>query len=164
MVEYVSMSPVDQIARHMTSRGLTVAVAESLTCGAIASTLGAGPEASDWLSGGVVAYQTPVKWKVLDVPEGPVVTGPAAVAMAEGVRELLGTDIGLAVTGVGGPGTQEGKPAGTVFVALVGAADAEGNGTRVKELSLDGEPDEILDATIEHALALLLEGLDSAAA
>lgn len=160
------MSSIDEIARHLANRGLRLAVAESLTSGAIASALGAGPEASDWFAGGVVAYQSPVKWKVLDVPEGPVVTGPAAVAMAEGVRDLMGCDVALAVTGVGGPGPQEGKPAGTVFVAVVGAGNGHdgpgGNGTRVQELSLDGEPEEILDATVERSLALLLEGLDAA--
>lgn len=157
------MSAIDDIARHLTSRGLRVAVAESLTSGALASRLGAGPDASDWFAGGVVAYQTPVKWKVLDVPEGPVVTGPAAVAMAEGVRDLLGVDVGLAVTGVGGPGPQEGQPAGTVFVAVVGTGGGHANSTRVEELSLDGEPEEILDSTVTHSLALLLEALDSTA-
>lgn len=157
------MSTTDEIARRLGQSGRRVAVAESLTSGAIASALGAGPEASSWFAGGVVAYQTPVKWRVLDVPEGPVVTRQAAIAMAEGVRDLLGVEVGLAVTGVGGPGAEEGQPPGTVFVAVAGAVAPPGEGgdgvTRVEELHLDGGPEEILDATVEHALVLLLDGL-----
>ena len=98
--------------------GLTVAVAESMTGGLVASRLVEVPGASDWFKGGVVSYASEVKFDLLGVPEGPVVSEPAAAAMAEGVAKLLGTDIGLSVTGVAGPAEQEGQPVGTVFLGV----------------------------------------------
>ncbi|MDQ1444824.1 MAG: nicotinamide-nucleotide amidase [Acidimicrobiaceae bacterium] len=105
--------------------GLTVAVAESMTGGLVASRLVEVPGASQWFKGGVVSYASEVKYDVLGVPEGPVVSEPAAVAMAEGVAKLLGTDVGLSITGVAGPAEQEGQPVGTVFfgVAMDGRTD-----------------------------------------
>jgi nicotinamide-nucleotide amidase len=108
----------DVIAGELLARGLTLAVAESLTGGLIASRLVNVAGASTWFRGGVVSYASQVKFDVLGVPEGPVVSGDAAEAMAVGVRKLLGADIGLSVTGVAGPEEQEGQPAGTVFVGL----------------------------------------------
>ncbi|MGC2485672.1 MAG: competence/damage-inducible protein A [Acidimicrobiales bacterium] len=106
------------VAKKLVERSLTLAVAESLTGGLIASRLVNVAGASTWFRGGVVSYASDVKYDVLDVPVGPVVSGPAAEAMAEGVRRLLKSDVGLSVTGVAGPEEQEGQPAGTVFVGL----------------------------------------------
>jgi nicotinamide-nucleotide amidase len=97
-------------------RGLTLAVAESLTGGLICSRLTDAPGTSDVLKGGVVSYFSEVKFDLLDVPEGPVVTAEAAKAMAQGVRETLGADVGISATGVAGPEEQEGQPVGTVFL------------------------------------------------
>jgi nicotinamide-nucleotide amidase len=107
------------VAKLLAERELTLAVAESLTGGLVASRLVDIPGASDWFRGGVVSYATDVKFSVLDVPEGPVVTGEAAAAMASGVRRLLGADVGLGVTGVAGPDDLEGQPPGTVYLAAV---------------------------------------------
>ncbi len=106
------------VAGLLRARGLTLAVAESLTGGLVASRLVDVPGASDWFRGGVVSYASDVKYRVLDVPAGPVVSAEAAAAMATGVRALLGADVGLAVTGVAGPDSQEGQPPGTVFMAV----------------------------------------------
>ncbi len=108
----------DVVAAQLSSRGLTLAVAESLTGGLIASRLVNVPGASAWFRGGVVSYASQVKFDVLGVPEGPVVSGSAAEAMAVGVRELLNSDVGLSVTGVAGPDEQDGQTPGTVFVGL----------------------------------------------
>jgi nicotinamide-nucleotide amidase len=108
----------DVVAAQLSSRGLTLAVAESLTGGLIASRLVNVPGASAWFRGGVVSYASQVKFDVLGVPEGPVVSGEAAEAMAVGVRSLLKSDIGLSVTGVAGPDEQDGQVPGTVFVGL----------------------------------------------
>jgi nicotinamide-nucleotide amidase len=97
--------------------GLSVGVAESLTGGLLTARLTAVPGASDVVRGGVVAYASDVKFGVLGVPEGPVVTEECAAAMAEGVCELLGANVGLATTGVAGPTPQEGVQPGTVFIA-----------------------------------------------
>jgi nicotinamide-nucleotide amidase len=112
------------VARELVARGLTLAVAESLTGGLVASRLVNVPGASDWFRGGVVSYASDVKRTVLDVPDGPVVSAATAAAMAIGVRELLGAVVGLGVTGVAGPDPLEGQPPGTVFLGAV-VGDAE---------------------------------------
>jgi nicotinamide-nucleotide amidase len=112
------------VARELVARGLTLAVAESLTGGLVASRLVNVPGASDWFRGGVVSYASDVKRSVLDVPDGPVVSADTAAAMAIGVRELLGAVVGLGVTGVAGPDPLEGQPPGTVYLGAV-VGDAE---------------------------------------
>ena len=143
-----------QIARLAEERGVTVVTSESLTSGTVAKTLGAGPNAADWFRGGIVAYQEPVKFDVLGVPEGPVVTAGCAEQMARGARALLGADVAVSATGVGGPDPSEGKPPGTVFVAV-----ATPDEVTIRELSLDGGPDEVLDGTVTRCLMLLEEVL-----
>jgi nicotinamide-nucleotide amidase len=108
----------DVVAAQLLERGLTLAVAESVTGGLIASRLVGVAGASHWFRGGVVSYASDVKFDLLNVPVGPVVSASAAEAMAIGVRDLLKADVGLSVTGVAGPEEQDGQPAGTVFVGL----------------------------------------------
>ena len=108
----------DAIARRLVERGWSLAVAESVTGGLIASRLVNVPGASAWFRGGVVSYASEVKYDLLDVPRGPVVSPEAAEAMARGVRRVMGADVGLAVTGVAGPEEQDGQRPGTVFVGL----------------------------------------------
>jgi len=138
------------IARTASARGLTIAVAESLTGGALAQALAVAPDAADWFAGGVVAYTLATKTRVLGVPQGPVVTAPTARRMAEGVRELTGADVAAAVTGVGGPGEEEGQPAGTVFLAIVTA-----DSTRVTEFAFDGGPASVVEQTVAATLHAL---------
>jgi nicotinamide-nucleotide amidase len=108
----------DVVAVQLLEHGLTLAVAESVTGGLIASRLVGVAGASTWFRGGIVSYASEVKFDVLNVPVGPVVSGEAAEAMARGVRSLLKSHVGLSVTGVAGPEEQDGQPAGTVFVGL----------------------------------------------
>jgi nicotinamide-nucleotide amidase len=108
----------DVVAEQLLARGLTLAVAESVTGGLIASRLVGVVGASQWFRGGVVSYASEVKYELLQVPVGPVVSAEAAEAMATGVRSLLHADVGLSVTGVAGPEEQDGQPAGTVYVGL----------------------------------------------
>jgi nicotinamide-nucleotide amidase len=147
-------SRVERIADLAVDLELRVATAESLTSGTVAKTLGAGPNAADWFVGGVVAYQEPVKFDVLGVREGPVVTAECAEQMATGARKLLGADVVVSATGVGGPDPSEGKPAGTVFVAV-----ARGDDVAVEELALDGDPEEVLSGTVSRCLGLLEQTL-----
>ncbi|HEX2039554.1 MAG TPA: competence/damage-inducible protein A [Acidimicrobiales bacterium] len=98
--------------------GLTLGVAESVTGGLIASRIVNVPGASEWFRGGVVSYATEVKRDLLGVPEGPVVSERAARAMAEGACKVLGSDVGLSITGVAGPTEQDGQRPGTVFIGL----------------------------------------------
>jgi len=119
-------------------RDLCLAVAESVTGGLVGSRLTAIPGAGEVLRGAVVAYASDVKFALLGVPEGPVVTAAAAEAMAAGVRRLLGADVGLATTGVAGPTEQEGQPVGTVFLGL-----AQGERTRSTVVRLPGDRNRI---------------------
>jgi nicotinamide-nucleotide amidase len=139
--------------------GLTVAVAESLTGGMLASALAEAPGASKWFRGAVVAYASEVKHKVLGVPPGPVVSADAAATMAEGVRELLGADLGVAVTGAGGPRGQDDQPPGTVFIGLVDTRQ-----TQVEYHYFERDnPAEICAETVTEALRQVLRHLRSQA-
>nr|WP_325210710.1 CinA family protein [Salinibacterium sp.] len=134
----------------------TVACAESLTAGQIATALGAGESSSEWFRGGVVAYQRETKYRVLGVTPGPVVSESAAAEMARGVAEATGADLAVAVTGVGGPDEQDGQPVGTVFIGIFGPG-----GERVEHHRFEGEPVEIVRATVVKALLLLAETIDA---
>jgi nicotinamide-nucleotide amidase len=113
------------VLRLLRERGLTLGTAESVTGGLIASRLTDIPGASDVFRGAIVSYASEVKYDVLDVPEGPVVSAEAAEAMAIGACRVLGADVALAVTGVAGPDEQEGMPVGTVFLAIAEGDDAQ---------------------------------------
>jgi nicotinamide-nucleotide amidase len=139
------------VAALLVEEGLSLAVAESLTGGLVASRLVNVPGASDWFRGGVVAYASDVKFDLLDVPSGPVVTAEAAAAMAAGVRRRLDADVGLGVTGVAGPDESEGQPPGTVFMA-VAVGDDEPIAVRVR---LPGDRDRVRQFACISLLDLL---------
>ena len=145
-----------EIIRLLTLSGETVAAAESLTGGLVAAALTDVPGASNAFRGGVVAYATELKAQVLGVDVGMLkkygpVHAPVAAAMAEGVRHSLGATIGVATTGVAGPGSQDGHPAGTVHVAVSLVGD-----TVVRTMALEGNRDEVRRLTVERVLGLLL--------
>jgi nicotinamide-nucleotide amidase len=145
------------VAELLSARGLTLAVAESLTGGLVAARLVNVPGASAWFRGGVVAYASDVKYSLLDVPEGPVVSEVAAAAMASGVRKVLGADVGLAVTGVAGPDSQDDEPPGTVFLA-VDVLDEEPLVTRV---TLPGDRERVRQFACISLLDLLRHRLST---
>ena len=144
----------DLVAR-LTAAGLTVAVAESLTGGLVSAALTEPAGASLVVRGGVLAYASDLKAQVLGVDEvllaqvgavDPVV----AEQMAAGVRSLMGATYGLATTGVAGPDPVDGKPVGTVYVALVGPGFS-----RVKALALSGDRAGIRAQSVLAVLMLL---------
>jgi len=106
------------VLQMMRERGLTLGLAESVTGGLVAARLTGIAGASDVLRGGIVSYASAVKFDLLGVREGPVVSQAAAAEMALGVRRLLGSSVGLAITGVAGPSEQDGMPVGTVCIGL----------------------------------------------
>jgi nicotinamide-nucleotide amidase len=138
----------------LADRSLTVAVAESLTGGYLAGRLCAVPGASRVFQGGVVAYQPEIKFDLLGVEEGPVITERAALSMAHGVRRLLKADIGLATTGVAGPDESEGQPVGTVCLAVAGV-DSE----RSTTVRLPGDRERIRQFSTITLLDLFRRGL-----
>ena len=145
------------VAGRLMARGLTFGVAESLTGGLIASRLVNVPGASSWFRGGVVAYASQVKFDVLGVPDGPVVTESAAAAMAEGAARVTGADVGLGITGVAGPDDQEGVAPGTVFVGL----HLPGRPAQTRELRVPGDRERVRQYGAISALDLLRRALDA---
>ncbi|MDQ2960957.1 MAG: nicotinamide-nucleotide amidohydrolase family protein, partial [Candidatus Dormibacteraeota bacterium] len=130
----------------------------SCTGGLLGATLSAVPGSSDYLVGGVIAYDNDVKVSLLDVPEEMLATHGAvsaevAVAMASGVRRRLAADVGVGITGVAGPGADsDHKPAGLVFVGL-----SDSSGDRVTRLDGDHGRDGNRAAAVRAALRLLLD-------
>jgi nicotinamide-nucleotide amidase len=140
-------------------RGETIAAAESLTGGLVAAALTSIPGASAAFRGGIVAYATDLKAAVLGVPDDLLeqrgaVDPAVAEAMAEGARSRLGTTVGISTTGVAGPDPADGKPVGTVFVAVAGPGGAVS-----RELALTGGRQAIRAASVESALDLLVGAL-----
>lgn len=95
-----------------------LACAESLTGGKLSAAFAAAPDSSQWFLGGVVAYEKRIKFEVLGVTPGPVVTAKAAQEMSQGLSDLMNAEFSVAITGVGGPDPQDDMPVGTVFVAI----------------------------------------------
>ena len=148
-----------EVVALASARLAPVATAESHTGGGVAAALTAVAGASSVIRGGVVAYASDLKVSLLGVPQAVVdeygvVSAECAKAMAVGVRERLGASYGVATTGVAGPGEQEGKPVGRVFVAVAGPGPAE-----VVELALSGDRDQIRTATVTYALEFTLRVL-----
>ncbi|WP_245762475.1 CinA family protein [Mycetocola miduiensis] len=149
------------LIRHLTTRGLTVAVAESLTGGLLAAELIRPAGASAVVVGGVVAYATAAKESVLGVESALLAQNGAvhprvAEQMAAGARRVLSVggreaDIGISTTGVAGPDPQDGREPGTVFLGL-----SMGNGSRSIGLSLAGDRDTIRRDTVTAAIDYLI--------
>lgn len=135
-------------------RGLTLAAAESVTGGLVGARLTGVAGASDVFRGSVVSYATDVKQQLLAVPEGPVVSEEAARQMAHGVRDLLGADVAVSLTGVAGPAEQDGQAAGTLFVGVVGPGFDE-----VRRALLPGQREQMRQYSVITALGFLRERL-----
>jgi nicotinamide-nucleotide amidase len=160
-------STATDVVRLLTVKGETLAVAESLTGGLVAAEITSVPGASKVFRGSVTAYATELKHDLLDVDATLLATQGAvdpqvAAQMAAGVRKALGTDWGIATTGVAGPDPQDGQPVGTVFVAVDGPVPADSGsagGGKVEALRLNGGRAEIRRESVRSVLALLLKGL-----
>ncbi len=147
-------------------RGLTLAVAESLTGGALSAGIVEVPGASAVFNGAVVAYATAVKASLLGVdPALLAARGPVdpevAQQMADGVRFALAVDgrpadVGVSTTGVAGPAAQAGQPVGTVHIGVSAAGTVLSRAFR-----FDGDRAAIRAATVRAALALVSEALDA---
>jgi nicotinamide-nucleotide amidase len=134
----------------------TISVAESCTGGLLGARLTAIPGSSDVFLGGVIAYDNRVKREFLDIPDAQLrdhgaVSEPVARAMASSVRARFETSIGMAITGIAGPGggTAE-KPVGTVWIAV----DAEG-AVIARRFNMIGDRDEIRRRSAQTALEML---------
>ena len=150
-----SVSALD-IVDALRGTGQTVATAESLTGGLLCATLVDVPGASDVLRGGIVAYLPETKSDVLGVDPDLIervgtVHADVAAAMAEGAVRVMGSTWGVATTGVAGPEPSEGKPVGTVHVAVAGPG-----GVQTRDLSLHGDRALVREQAVDAALSLLI--------
>ncbi len=129
------------VARLLAARGVSIALAESCTGGLIGHRLTRTPGASVYLDGGVIAYSNAAKHRWLGVQDSLLerhgaVSAEVARAMAKAVRAQARTDLGIASTGIAGPGgATPGKPVGLVYLAL-----AHTRGTEVREMRFGTEP------------------------
>ena len=147
-----------------TKLGLTVGCAESLTGGLVAADIVSIPGASAVFRGSIVAYDSMLKNDLLGVDASTLastgaVAAEVASAMAEGALARLGVDVAVATTGVAGPDPDpvSGQAPGAVFIAVAGG----GLGTLVREMSLEGDRDEIRQRATRAALQALLDGLST---
>jgi nicotinamide-nucleotide amidase len=150
------------VGRYLKKNGLTLAVAESCTGGLIGHRLTDVPGASDYFLGGVVSYSNDAKQDLLRVPPAVLarhgaVSPETARDMARGVKEVFHAAVGLAVTGIAGPGGGSlEKPVGTVYIGL-----ATDQGEDVWHYQFHGSRAEIKTLTAETALDLLRRELKS---
>lgn len=146
------------IAREMSARGKTLAVAESCTGGMLGAAITETPGASEFFRGGVITYHNDVKRQLLKVrqealEEVGAVSEPVAQQMALGVRAALDADYGIGITGIAGPGggTHE-KPVGLVFICVSSAA-----GDIVRKFNFTGGREEVRRQAVAAALGILQE-------
>lgn len=153
------MSLAGEVIGALRDADATVATAESLTGGLVCSTLVTVAGASDVVLGGIVAYAPEAKIELLHVDADLIddrgtVDAEVAEQMAFGAQERFGATYGLATTGVAGPDASEGKPAGTVHIAIAGP-----DGVRTTPLQLDGDRDTVRKGTVDALLSQLVARL-----
>jgi competence/damage-inducible protein CinA-like protein len=143
------------VGELLRERTMTIAVAESCSGGLLASRLTDVPGSSDYVERGVVCYSNRSKTELVGVPDAVIrehgaVSEPVALAMAEGIRSRAGTNVGVGITGIAGPGggTPE-KPVGMVCVAVV--VDAE---SRVRTFQFVGGRDMVKFQSAQSAMNL----------
>ena len=153
----------EAVGRGLARTGLTIACAESCTGGLLTSTLTDVPGSSAYVMGSVVSYSNDVKVRVLGVSSETLtsfgaVSEQTAREMAEGVRRLMLTDIGVGITGIAGPGGgSHEKPVGLVYIA---AANADR--TKVQKYFFSGDRMENKSAAVHYALSLIQDMIRSA--
>jgi PncC family amidohydrolase len=162
------LAPMVEVAGQLQERclgaGLTVAAAESCTGGLLTHILTEVPGSSAYLLGGVVSYADRAKIELLGVEEDHLaahgaVSAQVAKAMAQGVRERFGADLGVAITGIAGPdGGSDAKPVGLTYVAV-----ADDAGVEVRRLQWSGERSANKRDSASAALELLLARADDTA-
>ena len=118
----------------------------------MAGRLGSVPGVSDVLRGALVTYASDVKFDLLGVTPGPVISEEVALEMAEGACRVLGADVGLALTGVAGPDRQDDVPVGTVCLAVVGHGADRATTMRHRHTA---SRDQIRQLSVINALDLL---------
>jgi PncC family amidohydrolase len=152
------------LGRMLQERSMTVAVAESCTGGLVGHQITNVPGSSDYFLGGVIAYSYETKERILGVRHGTLydygaVSRETAIEMAHGAKRLIGADLGVAVTGIAGPGggTPD-KPVGLTWVAV-----SSRKGDRAQRYVWKGDRDSNKRDSASATLALLCEVLEQEA-
>ena len=146
--------------------GMTLTAAESCTGGLFSQRITSVPGSSDYFLGAAVTYSDELKIRMVGVPPELLaahgaVSEPVARAMAEGVRRTLGSDYGVGITGIAGPGGgSEEKPVGTVHLAVAGPREGE---VHHRKLRLPGDRDRVRRFSAQLALEMLRRRLLAAA-
>lgn len=150
----------EQVARLLRDKGYTISCAESCTGGLLTSCLTDVPGSSAYMAGAVVTYTDACKERFAKVRKETLqrhgaVSRETACEMAEGIRETMGTDLGVSVTGVAGPdGDGSGKPLGLVYISVSGS-----QGTFVTENRFAGDRRHVKEQSVEKALLMLADYL-----
>ncbi|MBS4177050.1 competence/damage-inducible protein A [Lederbergia citrea] len=157
---YGDTSLMRELLKVLEGKNLTIAAAESLTGGLFQSDMTAVTGVSTMLIGGIVCYSNQSKLKLCNVKEDTinnhgVVSEQCAVELAENVRELLGTDIGISFTGVAGPDSLEGHPAGTIWIGI----SLKDKPTKAFLLNLAGSRNGNRKRTVQYGCYYLLREL-----
>jgi nicotinamide-nucleotide amidase len=135
------------VLQLLRERGHTLGLAESVTGGLVAGRITNVPGSSEVFRGSIVSYASEVKFDLLGVPEGPVVSEAAAAAMAVGAQRVLGSTVALSLTGVAGPAEQDGMPVGTLCVGI-----AIGPEVQTRTFRLPGVRDQMRQMSVITAL------------
>ena len=166
MKEYLvteTNTPLEQVVvEKLKAHNLTLATAESCTGGGLGNRITNVPGSSDVFLGGVIAYSNELKMKLLGVEENTLIRHGAvaketAKEMAHGIRTTTGADMGIAITGIAGPGGGvKGKPVGLVFMHL----STETNDTGEYKI-FPGQRDIVKTRTVNHCLYLIYKHLEA---
>lgn len=146
----------EAVLRRLSTRRMRVSVAESCTGGLLAELITGIPGSSGEFLGGIVTYTNTMKHKLLGIPlaqlEGAdapgAVSASTAALMAQRVAETTGSDWGVSITGVAGPGSSEGKPIGLVYIGIA----RKGGEAETHELNAGGNRDMVRIRAAKHAL------------
>ncbi|HRE00608.1 MAG TPA: nicotinamide-nucleotide amidohydrolase family protein, partial [Ilumatobacteraceae bacterium] len=138
------------VLQLLRERGHTLGVAESVTGGLVAGRITNVAGSSEVFRGGVVAYDSQVKFSVLGVEPGPVVNEQTAAQMAVGVKAVVGSTVGLALTGVAGPAEQDGRAVGTLCIGA-----SVGDEVFTATVRLPGTRDQMRQMSVITALDFL---------
>lgn len=137
MINRELFKKAEETVENLKAKGLTVATAESCTGGMVSSFITSVSGVSEVFELGITTYSCRIKNQILGVDNKTLeskgaISEETARQMAENVRKMAGSDLGVSVTGAAGPKGSEGHPAGYVFIAVSGE-----KGTEVKLLNLD---------------------------
>ena len=158
--DYMSINYAEELGNLLSANSQTIAVAESCTGGLLGSTITNVPGSSLYFLGGMVAYSDTIKLELLGVPLGTIkkhgaVSEKTSLIMASMITDHFVSDIGIAITGIMGPGGgSPEKPVGTVYIAVASESDET-----VKEFNFSGTREEIKEATVKSAMKLAVNFL-----